>query len=110
VPPGRGAGGASVESPDERGRPAVSADDILQVTRQALYLVVLVSTPVVAASLVVGVLVSVIQATTQVQDQTLSFVPKLLAVMLALALAGGWMGAQVLRLTHALWAQLPTIR
>lgn len=88
----------------------MSADEMLQVCRQALYLVLVVSTPAVAASLVVGVLVSVIQATTQLQDQTLSFVPKLLAVMLALALAGGWMGAQVLRLTQALWAQLPTIR
>lgn len=88
----------------------MSADEMLQVCRQALYLVLVVSTPAVAASLVVGVLVSVIQATTQLQDQTLSFVPKLLAVMLVLALSGGWMGAQVLRLTQALWLHLAAIR
>lgn len=88
----------------------MSADEMLQVCRQALYLVLVVSAPAVAASLVVGVLVSVIQATTQLQDQTLSFVPKLLAVMLVLALSGGWMGAQVLRLTQALWLHLAAIR
>lgn len=88
----------------------MSASDILQVTREALYLVVLVSSPAVAASLIVGLIVSVLQATTQLQDQTLSFVPKLLAVMVALAIAGGWMGAQILRLTQALWSQLPAIR
>ncbi|MBK8482574.1 MAG: flagellar biosynthesis protein FliQ [Proteobacteria bacterium] len=88
----------------------MSAGDILQVTREALYLVVLVSAPAVAASLIVGLVVSVLQATTQVQDQTLSFVPKLLAVMVALAVAGGWMGAQILRLTQALWSQFPAVR
>lgn len=88
----------------------MNADEMLQVCRQALYLVLVVSTPAVAASLVVGVVVSVIQATTQLQDQTLSFVPKLLAVMLVLALSGGWMGAQVLRLTQALWLPLAAIR
>ena len=83
---------------------------ILQVTREALYLVLLVSTPAVLVSLAVGLLVSLVQATTQLQDHTLSFVPKLMAVMLTLAVAGGWMGAQVLRFVQTLYGGIAAIR
>ena len=68
-----------------------------EVLQQALYLVVLVSAPAVLASLLVGLLVGVVQAATQLQDQTLSFVPKLLAVFAVLVLTAPWLGAQLLR-------------
>ncbi len=53
--------------------------------------IIKVSAPVLVISVVVGFLVSVFQATTQIHDQTLSFVPKILSVLLALFLFGGWM-------------------
>lgn len=83
---------------------------VLQVVRDGLTLVLLVSAPAVAASLIVGLLVSFFQATTQLQDQTLSFVPKLFAVLATLAIAGAWMGGHLLRFTQALLLSLPAIR
>lgn len=76
---------------------------------QALYLVLLVSAPALLVSLVVGVAVGLMQAVTQVQEQTLSFVPKLAAVALALTLFGGFMGGQILRFTQTLWTSLPNV-
>jgi flagellar biosynthetic protein FliQ len=76
---------------------------LLQVVREGLYLALLVSLPVLAVSLGVGLLFGVLQAATQLQEQTLSFVPRLAAVLLAIALLGGWMGAQILRYTAGLW-------
>ena len=75
-------------------------------TRNALFLVVLVSAPPILASLVVGLIVSVLQATTQLQDQTLSFVPKALAVMFTLALAGPWMGSQLVNFSRLLFGSI----
>jgi len=88
----------------------LSPDHILQVIREGLYLVLLVSLPPVLASLVVGLLVSLIQATTQIQDQTLTFVPKLVAVLAALAIAGPWIGSQLVRFTQVVLQGIPLIR
>jgi len=76
---------------------------VLQIVREGLYLALLVSLPVLTVSLVVGLLFGVIQAATQLQEQTLSFVPRLAAVMATLAIAGGWMGAQILRYAGGLF-------
>ena len=83
---------------------------ILQVVREGLFLALLVSLPPVLASLVVGLAVSVIQATTQIQDQTLTFVPKLVAVLATLAVAGPWIGSQLLRFTEVLLRGFPLLR
>ncbi|MFH1132693.1 MAG: flagellar biosynthesis protein FliQ [Pseudomonadota bacterium] len=88
----------------------MTGDYIMQVVKEGLYLVLLVSTPAVAASLLVGLIMSLLQATTQLQDQTLSFVPKLIAVFVALALAGPWIGAQLLQFTQSIYAALPLLR
>lgn len=80
---------------------------ILQVTRQALLLVLIVSAPPVMASLVVGLMLSVFQATTQIQEQTLTFVPKLIAVFASLVIAGPWIGGQLLAFTRMLFEGFP---
>ena len=82
-------------------------DYILQIAREGLLLVLVVSAPPVAASLLIGLLVSVVQATTQIQEQTLTFVPKLVGVMMSLAVAGPWIGAQLLRFTRAVFEGFP---
>jgi flagellar biosynthetic protein FliQ len=71
---------------------------VVHVVRQALVAVVVVSAPAALAALAVGLFVSVAQTATQVQEQTLSYVPKLLAVAAALAVFGPWMLGQVVRL------------
>ena len=85
------------------------ADYILNVTHQALYLVLVVSAPLVLASVAVGLVFGVLQAATQIQEHTLSFVPKLVAVALVLALTASWIGAQILRFTFALWSSIPQV-
>jgi flagellar biosynthetic protein FliQ len=63
---------------------------IIDIARQAVYLVLKASAPMLIASLVVGLIVSILQTVTSIQEQTLSFVPKLIAVFLVLILAGSW--------------------
>ncbi|MEM6955890.1 MAG: type III secretion system export apparatus subunit SctS [Myxococcota bacterium] len=83
--------------------------ELTRLTAEALYLVLLVSAPALLVALVVGFIIALLQAVTQVQEQTLSFVPKLVAVGGALVAFGGWMGAQLLRFTESLWTALPTL-
>ncbi len=83
---------------------------LLQITREALYLSLLISLPVLGVSLAVGLVFGILQAATQLQEQTLAFVPRLAAVLLAIALLGGWMGSQILRYTAELWQLLGLIR
>jgi flagellar biosynthesis protein FliQ len=88
---------------------AVGSELILRAVREGLLLVILVSAPPLLASLAVGLIVGILQAATQVHEQTLVFVPKLLAVTLVLIAMGSLLGAQVLRFTQALLLAIPTI-
>lgn len=82
---------------------------ILSLAREALLLMVLASAPPIAASLVVGFLMSLFQATTSIQDSTLSVVPKLCAAVLALVIAGPWIGQQLSRFATQLFLVLPEV-
>jgi flagellar biosynthetic protein FliQ len=75
-------------------------DVLLAVGREALLLMVTASLPPVLASMAVGLLMSLFQATTQIQESTLSVVPKLAAAVGALVVSGPWIGAQLARFTH----------
>ena len=86
-----------------------AAELVLRATREGLLLVLLVSAPPLLASLIVGFVASVVQAATQIQDPTLTFVPKLVAVFLVLLASGPLLGAQVLRFAQALLLAIPTI-
>jgi flagellar biosynthetic protein FliQ len=69
----------------------VSHGELLALGRDAVEVALLVAGPLLLAALVVGTLVSLVQAVTQVHEQTLTFLPKLLAMAVVLAVAGGWM-------------------
>jgi flagellar biosynthesis protein FliQ len=71
--------------------------------------VLLLSAPGLIASLVTGVLMGLLQAVTQVQDHTLSYLPKLLAVGLVLAFTGAWMGAELIGFTAQVWESIPRL-
>jgi flagellar biosynthetic protein FliQ len=88
---------------------AVGSELILRAVREVLLLVILVSAPPLLASLAVGLIVGILQAATQIHEQTLVFVPKLLAVALVLIAMGPLLGAQVLRFTQALLLAIPSI-
>lgn len=77
---------------------------LLHLVREALWVVLLVSAPPVGAALTVGLVAGVLQAVTQVQDPAVSVVPRLVAVLGALAVASPWIGARVLRLAEACFA------
>ena len=81
-----------------------------EVAQEALYLVLLVSAPAVLASLATGLVTSALQAATQLQDQTISAVPRIVAVFGALAVAGPWIGDQVLTFTRVLYQGIPLIK
>ncbi|WP_458119165.1 flagellar biosynthesis protein FliQ [Paenibacillus sp. Z6-24] len=68
----------------------MSSEFIIGMAGQAVYTVLKISAPMLILGLVVGLVVSIFQATTQIQEQTLAFVPKIVAVMLALLLFGPW--------------------
>ncbi len=88
----------------------VSDSTLLLIAREGLSLALLISLPVLVVSLLVGLVMGILQAATQLQEQTLSFVPRVAAVFLTLAVLGGWMGAQILRYTSDLWQILGEIR
>ncbi len=77
------------------------------IVQQALFLVLVASAPPVLMSLVVGFIISVFQATTQIQEQTLSFAPKVVIVFGVLAISGSWIGTQLLRFTFHVFDRFP---
>ncbi len=81
---------------------------ILAVGKQSLFLVLILSGPPVLVALIVGLMISLVQATTQIQEQTLTFVPKLVAVFLTLALSGAWLMSQLVAYTQTLFNGFPT--
>jgi flagellar biosynthetic protein FliQ len=69
----------------------MSADIVMQIGRDALWIAMLLSAPILLAALGIGLVIGIFQAATQVQEMTLSFIPKLLGVAAVLVLAGPWM-------------------
>ena len=69
----------------------MSGDLVIQLGQEALMIVLLVSAPMLGLGLVVGLAVSVFQATTSIQEQTLAFIPKIIAVFVAILIFGPWM-------------------
>lgn len=88
----------------------MTAEAVVRILREGLLLIVIVSAPPMIASLLVGLVVSILQATTQVQEQTLSFVPKILAIFLTLAVMGPWMLEQTAQFAEALLSAIATVR
>ena len=69
----------------------MTVDDVAMITQEALFLIIKVSAPVLLVSLVVGLLISIFQTVTSIQEQTLTFVPKIISIFLAIILLGHWM-------------------
>ncbi|WP_448383039.1 flagellar biosynthesis protein FliQ [Desulfosoma sp.] len=80
---------------------------VIGLARQALETMLMVSLPVLLTSLVVGVLISLFQAVTQIQEMTLTFVPKIVITFLAILAFGSWMTGRMLSFTRTLFENMP---
>ncbi|WP_058303944.1 flagellar biosynthesis protein FliQ [Gorillibacterium timonense] len=84
----------------------MSTEFIIKLAGQAVYTVLKASAPMLIIALVIGLIISVFQATTQIQEQTLAFVPKILAVLLSLLIFGPWILATLVDFTYNLLSNL----
>lgn len=80
---------------------------VVQYAYQGLLLILILSAPPILISLFFGILVSIFQAATQIQEQTLSFTIKLVAVTLTLMFMGGWLGAQIMTFAMNIFKGIP---
>ncbi len=81
----------------------ITQDVVIDMARDALYNIILCSAPPLLVSLIVGLVVSVIQTVTSIQEQTLTFVPKIIAVFLSIMLFGSWMMTNLTDYMTRLW-------
>ena len=86
----------------------MSQDQVISLCVSAMELAMKIALPMLLVGLVVGLLVSIFQAVTQIQEQTLSFIPKILGLVAVIAIAGPWMLSTVVDWTTNLWSQIPT--
>ncbi|MBM7698317.1 flagellar biosynthesis protein FliQ [Kurthia huakuii] len=84
----------------------MSQELVISIAERAITVVIMASGPLLLVALVVGLLVSIFQATTQIQEQTLSFVPKIIAVLVAIVFFGPWMLTKVVTYTKDIFENL----
>lgn len=84
----------------------MTPDTLVELTQRLLHLVLLLSLPVVAATVLAAVLVGIVQAVTQIQDQSIAFGAKLLACVATLALTGPWAGGELLNFGRSVFAAI----
>jgi flagellar biosynthesis protein FliQ len=85
----------------------MTPESVMTLGRQALELTIVVSAPVLITALVIGLLVSVFQAATQINEQTLSFIPKLVGMFVVLIIAGPWMVTLMVDFIQRLFSNIP---
>ena len=87
----------------------MNEDTVIQLVVGAVELALKVGLPLLLIGLAVGLVVSVFQAVTQIQEQTLTFIPKILATVAVLVIGGPWMLDQLLQYTTELWLSIPDL-
>ena len=87
----------------------MTQDLAIEVGREALFMVMLVAAPMLGLGLIVGVIVSIFQATTQIQEQTLVFVPKIIATFVAILLFGPWILGMMVDYTREIFTSFNTL-
>ena len=85
----------------------MSGDLVIQIGQEALMIVLIVSAPMLGLGLAVGLAVSVFQATTSIQEQTLAFIPKIIAVFVAILIFGPWMLRIMVEFFSGIFIELP---
>ena len=87
----------------------MSDADVTEIAAHTMMVAAKVAAPILLTALLVGFAISLFQAATQIQEQTLSFVPKIIAVAIALVLTGNWVLSELVSFTESLFASLPAL-
>jgi flagellar biosynthetic protein FliQ len=87
----------------------MSIGDIVTLLRGAILHILLLAAPLLVTALVIGLVIAILQAATQIQEQTLTFVPKIIAILVVLALLGGWMFSMLGNYTTELFRLIPSM-
>ena len=87
----------------------MSIGDLISLVRGAVFQVFVMTAPILGAALIIGLIVAIFQATTSIQEQTLTFLPKMLVILAMLALLGGWMFASLRGYTLNLFGMIPDL-
>tara|TARA_Y100000385_G_C12649203_1_gene448738 strand:+ start:288 stop:563 length:276 start_codon:yes stop_codon:yes gene_type:complete len=82
---------------------------VIEITNQAVKVTMMLAAPMLIGALLVGILVSLFQAVTQINEQTLSFVPKILVIVIAMVIASPWMMETLTSFTHELYVSIPSV-
>ncbi|PLR97264.1 flagellar biosynthesis protein FliQ [Bacillus sp. T33-2] len=84
----------------------MTTETVISIAERGIYMVLMISGPLLVLALVVGLIVSIFQATTQIQEQTLAFIPKIVAVLLGIVFFGPWMLSHMLSYTTEIFSDL----
>jgi flagellar biosynthetic protein FliQ len=87
----------------------MTQDDVVNIVTQAMEVTLKLALPLLLVGLVIGLVVSVLQAVTQIQEQTLSFIPKILGLAVVLVVAGPWMLGVIVTWTQELYSAIPSM-
>jgi len=87
----------------------MSVGEATAILRQGVFQVITIASPLLLSALAVGLIIAILQATTSIQEQTLTFVPKIFAILLMLALLGGWMLSSLGEYTTELFMRIPSM-
>jgi flagellar biosynthetic protein FliQ len=87
----------------------MSPESVMTMGRQAVEITLMVSAPLLAVALIIGLVISIFQAATQINETTLSFIPKLVGIFVALIIAGPWMMSIMLDYMRQLFSSIPTM-
>ena len=81
----------------------ITQEAVIDIAHEAIYTMIISSAPLLLVSLIIGLIISIFQTVTSIQEQTLTFVPKLIAILLTLMLLGAWMLNQITGFMGNLW-------
>ena len=86
----------------------MNAESVMTLGREGMQIMIMIAAPMLLAALVVGLIVSIFQAATQINEQTLTFIPKLVTVLVVLVIAGPWILSVLTDYMHHVLTQFPT--
>lgn len=86
----------------------MTTDVVIDIAREALWLIIKCSAPLLLVSLIVGLIISIFQTVTSIQEQTLTFVPKILSIFITLIVCGGWIMNNIIEFMNRLFEDFST--
>ena len=87
----------------------MTPESVMDIARNGLYVTVMIAAPLLLSALAIGLLIGILQAATQIQEMTLSFIPKLIALAAAAAITGPWMMEMWVSFTENLFMDIPSL-